>query len=82
MKAPGPVPFREGITLLSAISAGGGFTDFANIRSIALIRNGQTTEHDYSQISNSPERDVELKPEDKILVRVRRPFDGLFGGGR
>ncbi len=74
VKTPGPIPFREGITLLSAISAGGGFTDFANIKKIALIRNGRTTEHDYSQITKDPGRDVELQPEDKVLVRIRGPF--------
>ncbi|CAN5273544.1 N/A [soil metagenome] len=70
----GPIAYRSGITLLDAIGAAGGFTDYANQRNIVLMRNGRTTEHDYSSIASKPGQDIELKPDDKILVRPRRLF--------
>ena len=74
VKQPGDVPFRPDLTLLSAISGRGGFTDFADTRHVKLIRGNQTTVHDMRKISENPERDVKLRPGDRIIV----PQRGIF----
>ena len=72
VKTPGDVPYRSDLTLLSAISARAGFTDFASKKSVKLIRNGKTTTHNMTAISKNPKLDVPLRPGDKIIVTPRR----------
>lgn len=74
VKAPNQVPYRPGMTLLEAIAACAGFTDFAKEKEVRLIRNGRTTVHDLTGLSGDPSRDVILNPGDKVLVPERGPF--------
>ncbi len=69
----GPVPYKQGMTLMQAISAAGGPSPFASMRRVKLIRtsvNGQrsTTEHNLSKYSNDPSVDTLLQPEDQIIL--------------
>ncbi len=68
VRLPQRASFEDGMTLLDAIAAAGGFTDWADKERVRLIRNGKTTEHDVRKISAQPRLDVTLKPDDKIIV--------------
>ena len=75
----GQVPFREGMSMMEAIAAAGDKSDFADMRSVRLIRNGQTSVHNLTEVTRNPAVDITLKPNDRILVRERRiGFGGLF----
>ena len=71
VRAPVRAIYQDGMTLLDAIASAGGFTDFAKVRGVRLMRNGKTTEHDFTMISQHPERDIALQPDDKIIVPHR-----------
>ena len=74
VKVPHQVPYRSGMTLLVAIAASGGVTDFAKKKEVRLIRNDKTSIHDLTGISSDPAKDVTLNPGDKIIVPQRGPF--------
>jgi len=67
----GAIRFTEGLTLMEAISMSGGFTEFANVNEVKLIRNSQARVHDCAVIVNKPEMDVAVLPGDKIFVPQR-----------
>ena len=54
VRLPQRASFEDGMTLLDAIAAAGGFTDWADKQRVRLIRNGKTTEHDVRKISSQP----------------------------
>jgi polysaccharide export outer membrane protein len=70
----GAYPLLPGMTVLQALSNAGGFTQFANIKNIYLLRqeNGQHVKYafNYKEVSNGkkPEQDVVLKASDTIIV--------------
>lgn len=68
VKAPQRVPFTADITLLGAISASGGFTEFANRGKVRLLRDQKTTIYDAREILKDPSKDVRLKPGDQVDV--------------
>jgi len=71
IKQPGQRPFTGPITLTQAITACGGFTDFASKTSIRLIRasSGRTEKHNWNKILSHPELDPQVYPNDKIHVK-------------
>ncbi|WP_395739057.1 polysaccharide biosynthesis/export family protein [Prosthecobacter sp.] len=68
IKGNGSVPYTPNLTVLKAISAAGGFTPFAKPSRTKLLRNGTTTEINLKDISADPSRDIQLQPEDQIIV--------------
>lgn len=78
VKGTGDVPYRPDLTLLSAVSSRGGFTDYADVRNVKLIRGSKTTNHDMRAISKNPALDVKLRPGDKILVAQRSALPSIF----
>lgn len=68
VKAPQRVPFTADLTLLGAISASGGFTDFADQGKVRLLRDGNVTVVNVKQVRKDPEKDIRLKPGDRIEV--------------
>lgn len=68
VKAPQRVPFTADLTLLGAISASGGFTDFADQGKVRLLREGKVTIVNVKQVRKEPEKDIRLKPGDRIEV--------------
>ncbi len=70
----GAYPLLPGMTVLQALSSAGGFTQFANIKNIYLLRqeNGQQVKHafNYKDVTNGkkPEQNVVLKAGDTIIV--------------
>ena len=78
VKSPGDVPYRPDLTLLMAVTARGGFSEFASQRGVRLIRGSKVTHHDMRSFSRKPELDIKLKPGDRVIVMQR----GLFRGAR
>jgi protein involved in polysaccharide export with SLBB domain len=68
VKSPQRVPFTPDLTVLSAISAAGGFSAFADQRRIRLLRGQQVTIIDAKKIRADPSRDVQLEPGDQVEV--------------
>ena len=68
IKGNGTVPYNNGMTVLKAISAAGGFSTFAKPSKTKLIRNGKTYEINLKDISTDPSKDTQLQPEDQIIV--------------
>ena len=68
VKAPQRVPFTADLTLLGAISASGGFTDFADQGKVRLLRDGKVTIVNVKDVRKDPEKDIRLKPGDRIEV--------------
>jgi len=68
VKAPQRVPFTADLTLLGAISASGGFTEFADQKKVRLLRDGKVTIVNVKDVRKDPEKDIRLKPGDRIEV--------------
>jgi polysaccharide biosynthesis/export protein VpsN len=68
VRAPGRFPVVGGLTMLQAIAAAGGYTEFANPRKINLIRGGRTITYNMRDIERSPEQDIRLESGDVIVV--------------
>lgn len=68
VKAPQRVPFTADLTLLGAISASGGFTEFADRGKVRLLRDQKTTIYNAKEILKDPSKDVRLRPGDQVDV--------------
>jgi protein involved in polysaccharide export with SLBB domain len=68
VKAPQRVQFTADLTLLGAISASGGFTEFANRGQVRLLRDQKTTIFNAKEILKDPSKDIRLKPGDQVDV--------------
>ena len=77
VRQSGQVTFREKMTLLEAIAAVGGKSDFADMGRVRLFRGGKISVHDLRDVTRNPAVDVELKPGDKVLIR-ERTLPGIF----
>lgn len=81
--APGPKQLLEGTTILQALSASGGFTNFAATKRVQLRRTNAHTglqsvyEINYEALANGAQlrNDVALQEGDVILVPERRLFE-------
>jgi polysaccharide export outer membrane protein len=71
---PGAYPLMPGMTMLEALSSGGGFTQFANVKKIYLLRkeNGTLKKYpfNYKDVihGKAAEQNVPLKAGDTIVV--------------
>jgi polysaccharide biosynthesis/export protein len=71
---PGAFPLLPGMTVLQALSTSGGFTPFAKVKSIYVLRteNGKQVKHpfNYKQAisGKKPEENIVLEPGDLIVV--------------
>ncbi len=68
VRAPQRAGYNKDMTLLDAIAAAGGFTDWADKKRVRLMRGNRTTEHNVTEISRNPQLNVKLQPNDKIIV--------------
>ena len=68
VRAPTRVPFTEDMTLLAAISAAGGFNDFADQKRVRLLRGNEAKTYDVRKVRKDPGLDPKLQPGDKIEV--------------
>jgi len=68
VRQPARVPFTEDMTLLTAISAAGGFNDFADQKRVRLLRGSKVTVYDVRKFRRDPSKDVNVQPGDKVEV--------------
>lgn len=68
VKAPQRVPFTADLTLLGAISASGGFTEFADQGKVRLLRGEKVTIVNVKELRRNPSKDIRLNPGDKVEV--------------
>jgi polysaccharide export outer membrane protein len=69
---PGAYPLLPNMTALQALTSGGGFTQFANLKKIYVLRNenGKQVKHpfNYKDVVNGKAEDLPLQPGDTIVV--------------
>lgn len=65
VKAPSRVPYTADLTLMTAINAAGGLTEFGG-RRVRLIRDGKTREFLIKDIVRDPKLDIPVRPGDQI----------------
>jgi len=64
----GPVEYYDGMTLLDAVSAAGGLSDFAKQKDVKIIRGDTSSEHDLDAIVRDSRLNVKLLPGDTIII--------------
>ncbi len=69
IRQPGRYPLTSGITIVQAIAAAGGYTEYANPRRVEIIRDGETIEVNARNKERNPELDQNVKVGDVIIVR-------------
>ncbi len=65
---PGPVVWRNGISLSQAIAAAGGANRTANLRKITLLRSGRPTRVNLKSVLKGTIADPPLTPGDQVVV--------------
>lgn len=68
VRRPGGFPLTRGLTLLQAISNSGGYTEFADPKSIQILREGKTLTFNAPRIERGKEPDPAIQPDDVINV--------------
>lgn len=68
VRAPRRVEYTTDLTVLGAISAAGGFTDYADQRKVRLLRGGEVRMIDVKAVRSNPSLDISLLPGDQIEV--------------
>jgi len=68
VRQPRRVEYTTDLTVLGAISAAGGFTDYADQRKVRLIRSGKVRMIDVKAVRSNPSLDIALLPGDQIEV--------------
>jgi protein involved in polysaccharide export with SLBB domain len=68
VRAQQRVPFTADLTVLGAITAAGGFTEFADQSKVKLLRDGKVIMINIKDVRKDPSKDLKLKPGDKIQV--------------
>ncbi len=68
VRQPRRVEYTQDLTVLGAISAAGGFTEFADQRKVRLIRQGRAQLVDVKAVRGNPSLDIQLLPGDQIEV--------------
>ncbi len=68
VRMPQRVPFTNDLTVLKALAACNGFTDFANKRAIRILRGSQVINFDAVEAVRNPSLDIRLQVGDQIQV--------------
>ena len=68
VRQPRRVEYTSDLTVLGAISAAGGFTDYADQRKVRLLRKGRAQIVDIKAVRSDPSLDIVLLPGDHIEV--------------
>ena len=68
VRSPQRVRYTPDLTLLGAISAAGGFTEYADQTKVSILRNGSRTFINVKKVRQNTEVDPPLQPGDKISV--------------
>lgn len=65
---PQAYPLDKRITLLQAIAAASGYTDYANKKNVTITRNGKVTKVNARDIEKHPDWDIPIEAGDRINV--------------
>lgn len=68
VRQPRRVEYTTDLTVLGAISAAGGFTDYADQRKVRLLRGKEVRMIDVKAVRSNPSLDIVLLPGDQIEV--------------
>lgn len=68
VRQPRRVEYTSDLTVLGAISAAGGFTDYADQRKVRVMRGGRVQIVDIKAVRSNPSLDIRLLPGDQIEV--------------
>jgi polysaccharide export outer membrane protein len=70
VRRPGTYTFGSPITVLEALAEGQGFTDWANLKKIYILRKGERLKFDYKAVSHGkqPEQNIFVQNGDQIFV--------------
>jgi protein involved in polysaccharide export with SLBB domain len=68
VKQPGRFPLMSGVTVAQAVATAGGYTEFANPRKTQITRAGRKITIDLREVERRPDRDIDVKSGDVILV--------------
>ena len=66
---PGPIPFRDGVTVTQALNSAGGATNNANLRTVYLLRDGERLRVNVKRILEGRLEDLPLRADDQLFVR-------------
>jgi polysaccharide biosynthesis/export protein VpsN len=69
IRQPGRFQLMSRVTVVQAIAAAGGFTEFANPSKVEILRGTQRIRVDVAEFEKHPERDKELESGDVIIVQ-------------
>ena len=67
-RGPGRFSLVTGMTVLQAISAAGGYTDYADPKGVNIIRSGKVIRVNATDLERHPEKDVAIEPGDVIVI--------------
>ncbi|QHI70294.1 polysaccharide biosynthesis/export family protein [Tichowtungia aerotolerans] len=65
---PQEYPLSRRITLLQAIAAAGGYTEYADKKDVLITRNGEIIKVNAKELEKNPERDIPIEAGDRIKV--------------
>ncbi len=68
VRTPRRVEYTADLTLLGAISAASGFTEYADQSKVRLLRDGKVMIVNVKQVRRDPSLDIKLRPGDQIEV--------------
>lgn len=68
VRSPQRVAYTPDMTVLSAINAAGDFSEFANRKSVVILRGGERIVVNCKEIARNPSKDVKVLPGDQIQV--------------
>lgn len=68
VKLPQRIPYTSDLTVLSAITAAGGFTEYAAQTRVRVFRGSQFDVVNMKTIRRHPQRDIPLQPGDSVEV--------------
>jgi protein involved in polysaccharide export with SLBB domain len=72
VRQPSRQEYRSDITVLGAVAAAGGFTDFASTKKVQVIRaNNQKVKVNCEKARENPELDLPIYPNDRVIVPRR-----------
>ncbi len=71
VKMPSRLEYRGDITVLGAISAAAGFTEFGNPKNVKILRGDRTIIVNCDKAKINPKLDVQIYPGDRISVKKR-----------
>jgi polysaccharide export outer membrane protein len=68
VRRPQEYPLNRRITLLQAVAAASGYTEYANEKNITITRNGKIIKANAMDIEKHPEKDIPIEAGDRINV--------------